>query len=118
MRDSLYSGLNEDIYTGFPVDIIRQIEVVRGPGAILYGTKYRNIIRANQCHRERTLLVAAVVSAGTYSVRSLPVMGAMFMIVGAATLVAPASWATPLLMFGFGGLHVVFGLWIARRHGG
>jgi hypothetical protein len=61
---------------------------------------------------------AAVVSAGTYSVRSLPVMGAMFMIVGAVTLVAPAAWATALLMIGFGGLHVVFGLWIAWRHGG
>jgi hypothetical protein len=61
---------------------------------------------------------AAVVSAGTYSVRSLPVMGAMFMIVGAVALVAPAAWATSLLMIGFGGLHVLFGLWIARRHGG
>ena len=34
---------------------------------------------------------AAVVSAGTYSVRSLPVMGAAFMVLGTVALVAPAS---------------------------
>jgi hypothetical protein len=61
---------------------------------------------------------AAVVSAGTYSVRIVPVMGAAFMAAGAIALVAPPSWATPLLIAGFGGLHIVFGLWIARRHGG
>jgi hypothetical protein len=61
---------------------------------------------------------AAVVSAGTYSVRSVPVMGAGFMALGAVALVAPESWATPLMIAGFGGLHIVFGLWIARRHGG
>jgi hypothetical protein len=61
---------------------------------------------------------AAVVSAGTYSVRSVPVMGAGFMALGAVALVAPVSWATPLMIAGFGGLHIVFGLWIARRHGG
>jgi hypothetical protein len=61
---------------------------------------------------------AAVVSAGTYSVRSVPVMGAAFMLTGSVALVAPTAWATPLLIAGFGGLHIVFGLWIARRHGG
>jgi hypothetical protein len=61
---------------------------------------------------------AAVVSAGTYSVRSVPVMGAAFMILGAAALVAPATWSTAFMMAGFGGLHIAFGIWIARRHGG
>jgi hypothetical protein len=61
---------------------------------------------------------AAVVSAGTYSVSSVPVMGAAFMACGATALVAPESWTTPLMMTSFGGLHIGFGAWIARRHGG
>jgi len=61
---------------------------------------------------------AAVVSAGTYSVRIVPIMGAAFMLVGALALVAPPAWTTELLIAGFGGLHIVFGVWIARRHGG
>ncbi|HEY4216215.1 MAG TPA: hypothetical protein VGM67_03705 [Gemmatimonadaceae bacterium] len=61
---------------------------------------------------------AAVVSAGTYSVRIVPLMGAAFMVAGAVALLTPSAWATRLLIAGFGGLHIVFGLWIARRHGG
>jgi hypothetical protein len=61
---------------------------------------------------------AAVVSAGTYSVRSVPVMGAAFMIVGAVSFAAPATWTTALMIGSFGGLHIGFGSWIAWRHGG
>lgn len=61
---------------------------------------------------------AAVVTAGTYSVKIIPVMGAAFMSVGAIALVAPAAWGNMVLAAGFGGLHIAFGLLIARRHGG
>ncbi len=61
---------------------------------------------------------AAVVTAGTYSVPSVPFMGAGFMVLGALAFLVPASWSTGLLIAGFGGLHVVFGFWIAWRHGG
>lgn len=60
----------------------------------------------------------AVVAAGAFSVRIVPVMGAAFIIVGASALFAPVSWATALMIAGFGALHIVFGIVIARRHGG
>lgn len=61
---------------------------------------------------------AGVISAGTYSVPIVPVMGAAFMAVGGIALIAPVSWMTALLIASFGGLHILFGILIARRHGG
>ncbi len=59
-----------------------------------------------------------VVTGGAFSVRIVPVMGLCCMAIGAVALVAPTSWADPLLAAGFGGLHLLFGAVIARRHGG
>ena len=61
---------------------------------------------------------AAVVTGGAFFVRIVPVMGLCFMFVGALSLLAPAAWGNMFLTAGFGGLHVAFGIVIARRYGG
>jgi hypothetical protein len=60
----------------------------------------------------------AVVSAGAFSVPAVPLLGAGFLLLGAAALFSPPAWGNAYLAAGFGGLQIVFGLFIARRHGG
>src|SRR5688500_6975943 len=82
------------------VVLVRAGEAALLPGAwlLLYGT--------------------AVMAAGAFSVRVVPALGACFMVLGAAALFAPPPLAHALMIVGFGGLHLVVGVAIARSHGG
>ena len=53
-----------------------------------------------------------------YPDRIIPLMGVSFMLLGAGALFASAVWGNGFMAVGFGGIHVLFGILIARRYGG
>jgi len=59
---------------------------------------------------------AGVVSAGSLSTIAVRIMGVSFMLFGAGALLSPAAWGNAWMAAGFGGLHILFGIWIARQH--
>lgn len=87
-------------------------------GVLLTGALYRAGDLALVPGTWLLLYGAAVVTAGTFSVKVVPVMGLCFMGMGGVALLASPAWGDPLLAAGFGGLHLLFGLHIARKHGG
>lgn len=60
---------------------------------------------------------AAVIAGGSASIRLVPIMGVCFFTLGTVALAMP-QWGNHLLILGFGGVHVVFGILIGRRYGG
>lgn len=74
------------------------MEMIPGVWLLLYGT--------------------AVVAGGAFSVKIVPVMGFCFMVAGVIALFTPVAWNDWILGAAFGGLHIAFGIPIARSHGG
>ncbi len=61
---------------------------------------------------------AAVVCGGAFSVRVVPVMGWLFIVMGAAAFALPAAFGNYLMAASFGLTHIIFGAVIGRRYGG
>jgi hypothetical protein len=61
---------------------------------------------------------ASFISSGAYSIPVVPVMGVCFMVLGVVACFVPPAAGNALLGVGFGGVHVGFGVVIARRYGG
>lgn len=60
----------------------------------------------------------AVVTGGAFSVKIVPVMGWCFIALGAVAFLLPADYGNWLMLGGFGVLHIIFGIVIARKFGG
>ncbi len=58
------------------------------------------------------------VTGGAYSVSPVRILGLSFMALGAIAILVPMSWGNVLLCAGFGGLHTIFGVIIAKYYGG
>lgn len=95
-------GMAPPLFTGLVLTVLfvrlGQAEMLPGPWLLLYGT--------------------SVVTGGMFSARVIPVMGLCFVGLGSAACFAPPWLGDALMALGFGGLHIAFGLLIARRHGG
>ena len=98
----LFVGLLPPLFAGgvLTVALVRSGDVRQIPGVwlLLYGV--------------------AVMQAGAFSVRTIPLMGAVFVLCGAIALPMPWFWANVMLAVGFGLVHLAFGGYIAKRHGG
>lgn len=98
----LFVGLLPALFAGgvMTVALVRSGDVRQIPGVwlLLYGV--------------------AVMQAGAFSVRTIPMMGAVFVLCGAIALPLPWFWANAMLAVGFGFVHLFFGGYIATRHGG
>ncbi len=61
---------------------------------------------------------AGVLTGGIFSVPVVRLIGVCFMALGLLAIATPPEWGNVWLAIGFGGLHVAFGTYIARNHGG
>lgn len=59
-----------------------------------------------------------VLAAGTYAVGAVVALGAGFILLGTCGLLLDPTWSNGLMAAGFGGLHIGFGFWVYKRHGG
>lgn len=64
-----------------------------------------------------TLYGAAVAAGGATSVKPVPIMGGLFMMLGVAAFLYPGR-AQLALLAGFGVLHLAFGFLLRKRYGG
>ena len=87
-------------------------------GAVLTGVLYSAGLVSALPAMWLMLYGTGVITGGAFSVPIVPVMGCCFLAAGIITVVLPQAWSDVVLALAFGGLHIGFGIPIARRHGG
>lgn len=61
---------------------------------------------------------AAIVTGGMFSVKPVPLMGIGFLILGAIAAIFSPAYGDYFMAAGFGALQIIFGIIIAKKHGG
>ncbi len=118
-EQTMWSGLGRRAIFSFSPAILA--------GMVFTEVLYENRLEALMPGVWLMLYGVAVCGAGAFSVRVVPLLGLSFMLLAlpaflmgdsSSALIGPLRWADLLLMAGFGGLHLLAGLYIARNHGG
>jgi outer membrane receptor for ferrienterochelin and colicins len=98
-REVLEGGLVSDLLESFPVNILERIEVIKGPGSVLYGSNafsaVVNLI-VQKADRNGVVLSGSGGRAGAFSTSALATVecGALN-VVGTVQFHARPDWATP-----------------------
>lgn len=72
IREAELSSMNHDIYNFFPVNAIKQIEIIRGPGSVLYGTNaLAGVINIVTYDGSEHGLSSLALTAGTFNSQKL-----------------------------------------------
>lgn len=108
--------------TPIATDAARRFLLSFGPsllaGAILTAQLLRSGVPSMLPGTWLCLYGTGVVTGGAFSARVVPAMGLAFIGLGCATFYLPPAWADLALAVAFGGVHILFGVVIARRYGG
>jgi len=74
-RDITQGGINTPIYTAFPIHMIERVEVIRGPGSVLYGTNgYAGVVNVVTKNPDGPMLHAAVLG-GSHGLQQYSLSG-------------------------------------------
>ena len=76
IRESHGGGINTDIYRNFPIASIKRIEIIRGPGSVLYGTNaFNGVINIVTKQERDSSKLQASVDYGSFNSKSVNVSG-------------------------------------------
>ena len=103
VRESLEGGIKSEIYESFPVNIIERIEVIRGPGSVLYGSNaFSAVINIITEETEKSGLGLAALAGtdGAYGINGKgEIKAGDFSIMAAAQKLKKSDW-TPDWSYG------------------
>ena len=76
IREAGQGGVNGDIYSTFPLNIIQQIEVIRGPGSVLYGSNaFAGVINIITYYPDSTFSAELNTQYGSFDTKQASLQG-------------------------------------------